>query len=162
MPDAQATHESTLTALIAALAGANIIYGLGMLDQGIVFDYSKLMMDVEIARMVKKTVEGIIVNDETLALDLIRQIGSGGEYVSCQHTYDRFRTVPSQPKLINKTKKESWVEQGSKDFTERGYEEAVSILNSYKVKEISPEGLKKMRAIVNEAEKHYGVVLSEY
>lgn len=133
-----------------------------MLDQGIVFDYSKLMMDVEIARMVKKTVGGITVNDETLALDLIKQIGPGGEYVSCDHTYERFRTVPSEAKLMNKSKKESWIEQGSKSFTDRGYEEAASILSSYKVQELSAGALKNMRAIVNEAEEHYGVTLSEY
>ncbi len=147
---------------MAALAGANVIYGLGMLGQGLIFDYSKLMMDVEISRMIYKVIDGIPVNEETLALELIKKIGPGGEYVSCDHTYKHFRTVPSKPKLICKSTREAWEANGRKDFTDRGYEAAIKIIENYKPVELSEEIKARMRKIVNEAEDYYGVERSDY
>ncbi|NIO04388.1 MAG: Trimethylamine methyltransferase MttB, partial [Proteobacteria bacterium] len=58
-----------------ALAGANLIYGLGMLEMGMTLSFAQLVMDNEFARMIKHVVKGIPVNDETLAVDVIREIG---------------------------------------------------------------------------------------
>ena len=69
MTDAQSGHEKTLTGLLPALAGANLIYGLGMLESGVTMDYGQLVLDNEIARLIKYTVAGIPVNDETLAVE---------------------------------------------------------------------------------------------
>ena len=60
-------HEKTLTALLPALAGANVIYGLGNTETGVTMDYGQMVMDNELAEMVKFTLQGIPVNDETLA-----------------------------------------------------------------------------------------------
>ncbi len=53
MTDAQSGHEKTLTGLLPALAGANLIYGLGMLESGVTLDFGQLVMDAEFARMIK-------------------------------------------------------------------------------------------------------------
>jgi trimethylamine--corrinoid protein Co-methyltransferase len=145
---------------VAALAGVNIVYGLGMLGQGITFDYAKLVMDNEIARMIKEVVTGITVNEETLALEVIRQVGAAGEFVSHEHTYKNFRKELSMNKLINRQNRESWLAEGGKDFTERAYEEAERIYKTYQVEPIEPGVAQSMRGIVNEAEAHYGVRLS--
>jgi len=73
--DAQSGHEKTITSLLPALAGANLIYGLGMLESGVTIDYAQLVMDAEFARMVKYCVPGIPVTDATLSVD-------GGEVVA--------------------------------------------------------------------------------
>jgi len=65
----QLGHEKTLTALTAALAGTNLIYGLGMIESGVTFDYAQLVIDNEMARMVKQVVRGVRVDDEALAVD---------------------------------------------------------------------------------------------
>ncbi|NIS68578.1 MAG: [trimethylamine--corrinoid protein] Co-methyltransferase, partial [Proteobacteria bacterium] len=70
MPDAQAGHEKTITSLLPALAGANLIYGMGMLELGVTFSFGQLMIDNEIAGMVKRVVQGIRVADDTLAVEL--------------------------------------------------------------------------------------------
>lgn len=145
---------------MAALAGVNIIYGLGMLDQGITFDYAKLVMDNEIARMITEVVRGMTVNEETLALEVIRQVGAAGEFVSHEHTYKNFRRELSMNKLINRQTRESWLAEGGKDFTERAYEEAQHIYRTYQVEPIEAGVAETMRQIVNEAEAHYGVTLS--
>jgi trimethylamine--corrinoid protein Co-methyltransferase len=64
--DAQSGHEKTITGLLPALAGANVIYGLGMLEMGITFDLTQLVLDHEFATMMLHSLQGIPVNDETL------------------------------------------------------------------------------------------------
>jgi len=66
-----------LTVLLHALAGANIIYGLGMLEMGITLSFGQLVLDCEFAQMIKHVVRGIPVNDETLAVDATRTRGNG-------------------------------------------------------------------------------------
>ncbi len=61
-----------------------MIYGLGMLGLGITFDYSKLVMDNEFAGMILHALKGIEVDEESLALAAIREVGPGGEFVSAQ------------------------------------------------------------------------------
>ena len=75
MVDAQSGHEKTITGLLPALAGANLIYGLGMIEMGMTIYYGQMVMDNEFARMIKYLVQGIPVNDETLAVDVIKEIG---------------------------------------------------------------------------------------
>ena len=66
--------------MLPALAGANLIYGLGMIEMGMTIDYGQLVMDNEFARMIKHVVQGIAVNDETLAADVIHEIGVGKNF----------------------------------------------------------------------------------
>ena len=71
---------------MAALAGANLIYGAGMTESGVTFDYAQYVLDNDMARMVKHAVQGIPVNDETLDLDDIHAVGSFGDYLSLDST----------------------------------------------------------------------------
>ena len=75
MCDGQAALEKTLTGLPVALAGTSLIYGAGMLEMGVTFDLAQLVMDNEIARMIRKYVAGVAISDPTLALDEIRDVG---------------------------------------------------------------------------------------
>jgi trimethylamine--corrinoid protein Co-methyltransferase len=94
--DAQSGHEKTLTALLPALAGANLIYGLGMIESGMTFDFGQLVMDDEFARMVKHAVAGIPVNDETLAVDIIAG-GTFNDFMGHAHTRKHMRAVSLGP-----------------------------------------------------------------
>ena len=143
------------------MAGVNIIYGLGMLAQGITFDYAQLVIDNEIARMIKEVVGGITVNRDTLALEVIQAVGAAGEFVSHEHTYNRFRGEASKNKLIYRGTRDDWKAGGSKDLTERAYEEALHIFNTFKIKPLPNDVISKMRSVVNEAEDYFGVELSE-
>ncbi len=147
--------------MVAALAGINIIYGLGMLGQGITFDYAQLVIDNEIARMIKEVVGGIMVNKDTLALDVIHAVGAAGEFVSHEHTYSRFREEASKNSLIYRGTRDAWKADGSKDLTQRAYEEAQQILDTFKVKPLPANVISRMRSIVNEAEEYYSVALSK-
>jgi trimethylamine--corrinoid protein Co-methyltransferase len=133
-----------------------MIYGPGMLELGVTFDYAQLVIDNEIARMVNKVIEGISVTDETLAVDVIKEVGSSGQFITQEHTYKHFKEQ-SQSKLIDRRMREAWLDNGGKDLTTRAYEEAIHILETHKPDPL-PEGVpEKLREIVEEAEREYGL-----
>jgi trimethylamine---corrinoid protein Co-methyltransferase len=154
--DAQIGHEKTLTGLIPALAGANMIYGLGMLESGITFDFGQLVLDAEFARMVKHTVKGIPVDDESLAVDVIREVGAFGDFLCHKHTLKRMRSQ-SQPAFIDRTMRENWEKKGSLDVHQKAMNTVRHILETHKPDPLPNDVLQKIRAIVAETEKEMGI-----
>ena len=128
-----------------------------MLELGVTFDFAQLMMDNEIFKMVKKVIGGIEISDVKMALDVIHEVGPGGQFVSHEHTYNNFRIEQSQSKLIDRNNRTGWLNSGGKSMTERAYEEANSILNNYKPEPLPESTVTTLREIVEEAEKEYGL-----
>ena len=135
-----------------ALAGANIIYGLGMLDMGMTLNWAQLVMDNEFAGMIKHIVRGIPVNDETLALDVIHEVGPFGDFISHEHTRKHMKTLQSQPRLIDRRRRDFWEQLGGTDLTHRAREEAKHILKTHKPDPLSPEVASTIRSIVQAAD----------
>lgn len=156
MFDAQAGFEKGITGILPALAGANIIYGLGMLEMGITFDLAQLVWDHELAGMMLYALKGIPVNDMTLAVDVIKEMGIGKDYLSHPTTYEYMRSQ-SQTDLIDRRMRERWTALGSKDAYQRAKEKTREILETYQPPQLSDEVLQKVRSIVVEAEKELGV-----
>lgn len=143
--------------MLPALAGANLIYGLGMLEMGITFDFAQLVMDDEIVRMIQKCVEGISINEEEMAVAIIQQVGACGEFISHEHTFHHFKKQ-SQAKLIDRRMRDAWMAEGGKDLTERAYEEARYILKNHKPDPLPGGVTETLREIVLDAEAEYGVI----
>jgi trimethylamine--corrinoid protein Co-methyltransferase len=138
------------------LAGANLIYGLGMIEMGMTIDFGQLVMDNEFAKMIKFLLRGIPVNDETLAVDVIREIGIGKNFLSHDATFKHMRSQ-SQPKLIDRRMREEWEATGSTDIYERASKEARRILETHKPDPLPDDVMATLRSIVVEAEKELGV-----
>ena len=156
MVDAQSGHEKTLTGLMPALAGANLIYGLGMIESGMTFDFGQLVMDDEFAAMIKLCVGGIPVSDETLAIDVIDEVGPFGDFLSHDHTMAHMREQ-SQPGLIDRRVREEWKASGSSTLHERALEKARQILATH-VPDPLPDGVAdQLKAIICDAERELGV-----
>jgi trimethylamine--corrinoid protein Co-methyltransferase len=115
-----------------------------------------MVMDNEFARMIKYLVQGIAVNDETLAVDVIKEIGVGKDFLSHASTYKHMRTQ-SQPKLIDRRMREDWQAAGGTDIYQRALEEARYILENHKPDPLADDVLAAIRAIVEEAEAELGV-----
>ena len=127
-----------------------------MLELGLTYDYAQMVMDNEMAKMIKKSVCGISVSDETLAIDVIKQVGTAGNFISEEHTFKHMRSQ-SKSKVIDRRMREVWLADGGKDFTERAYEVARSILEDYKP-DFLPESVQaELRLIVEETEIEFGV-----
>ncbi len=129
--DAQSGHEFTLTAIIPALAGANLIYGVGMLDSALTWDYASAYLQNEFIDMVLRVVNGIEVTEESLAMDVIREVGPAGEFITHDHTYRNFKKL-SHPKLMNRDSREGWEAAGSIDIVDLAYEKSLELLKSFK------------------------------
>jgi trimethylamine--corrinoid protein Co-methyltransferase len=149
--DGQAALEKTLTGLPVALAGPSIIYGAGMLEMGVTFDLAQLVMDNEIARMVRKYLAGVPVNDETLALDEIRDIGSFKDYLSTDFTYAHMREL-SISNLLDRRVRVEWEAGGAFDAAARATAEALRILDGHQVEPLPDEVRDGMTRILAEVE----------
>ena len=156
MVDAQSGHEKTITGILPALAGANVIYGLGMLEMGITFDLAQLVLDNEIAGMIKHAVRGIPVNDETLAVDVIKALGIGQDYLSHESTFNHMKSQ-SQAYLIDRRMREDWEAGGGKDMYQRAHDKMIDILETHKPASLPDDVLGTIRSIVEAAEKELGV-----
>jgi trimethylamine--corrinoid protein Co-methyltransferase len=153
VPDIQSGYEFTLSATLSALAGGNILFGAGVLEQGLTFDYAKLIMDAEMIRMIQIAIKGIGITDETLAMDVIHEVGPGGAYISHEHSLRTMKSQ-SQSKLFDRRSRTDWMELTQETaIRERAYQAAIEILQNHKPPPL-PEGASKtMKEIVVEFEK---------
>jgi trimethylamine--corrinoid protein Co-methyltransferase len=153
VPDIQSGYEFTLSATLSSLAGANIAFGCGVLEQGLTFDYAKLVMDAEMIRMIQIAIKGITITDETLDMDVIHEVGPGASYINHDHTLSAMRSQ-SQTRLFDRRSRDGWMERtGGQPIRERAYEAAIDIIKNYKTI-LLPEGASgTMREIVEEFEK---------
>jgi trimethylamine--corrinoid protein Co-methyltransferase len=122
-----------------------------MLEMGITFDLAQLVLDNEVAGLIKRTVRGIEVNDETLSLDTIKEIGPFKDYLAHETTFKHMRLTTS-PKLMDRRMRPRWENDGSKDAYERARKEVHRILETHKPVKLSDEVLKQVRDIVDGAE----------
>jgi trimethylamine--corrinoid protein Co-methyltransferase len=151
--DMQAGHEKTLTALLPALAGANMIYGFGMLDIGMTFDFSSLVADNEFIRMIRRILQGVPVNDESLALDVIHEVGARGSYLMHDHTLNNYKIEQSRVKLLERRNRDQWLNSGAADYSARIEEEMRQILNTHQPKPLPESVALELKSIIAEAEK---------
>jgi trimethylamine--corrinoid protein Co-methyltransferase len=158
--DAQAGYEKAITGLLPALAGANVIYGLGMLEMGITFDLAQLVWDHEIAEMILHSLKGVPVNDETLAVDVIKEMGIGKDYLAHETTLKHMRSQ-SQAHLIDRRMREDWEAAGSTDAYKRAHDKMIDILETYEPPPLPDDVQENVRSIVVEAEKELGVYRGE-
>ncbi len=149
-------HEKTLTGLMAALAGANLIYGPGMLESGITFDFAQLVLDSEFARMIKHTVQGFDVNAETLAMEVIQDIGPAGHFLSHMHTLEHMRTQ-SRTELVDRSNMEKWQAAGATDIYTRATLKAQQILTEHQPQPLPESIAAEIRAIITETEGELGI-----
>ena len=139
------------------MAGANLIYGLGMIEMGMTIDFGQLVMDNEFARMIKFVCKGIPVNDEMLAADVIHEIGIGKDFLGHdQHLQPHEIPIPAQtdrPPECGRTGR-----RRKHRYVSKGQEEARHILETHKPDPLPDDVLATMRSIVEEAEEELGVV----
>ena len=127
-----------------------------MLEMGITFDLAQLVWDHEIAEMILHAMKGVPVNDTTLAVDVIKEMGIGRDYLSHPTTYEHMRSQ-SQARLMDRRMREDWEAAGSTDAYKRSHDKMIDILETYEPPKRSDEVLKEVRSIVVEAEKELGV-----
>jgi trimethylamine--corrinoid protein Co-methyltransferase len=92
-PNWQAGLENGLSTFMASVAMSDMLLGVGLLHGSRIWSFAQMMMDCEIFSIIHKTMQGIIVDDETLALDTIAAVGPGGNFLTQKHTLKHMRDV---------------------------------------------------------------------
>ena len=138
------------------MAGANTIYGSGMLELGMTFSKEQLVIDNDIIQMVKKAMEGVPVNDETLAVDQIKKVGIGNNFLALKKTRELIN-LPSSPALFDRLMHGDWKAMGGKDLATRAHETVVDVLQNHEIPPIDQDIYNDMKAIVDKADKDFKI-----
>jgi trimethylamine--corrinoid protein Co-methyltransferase len=128
--DEQAAIEGVINIATSALVGGNMIHDVGYIEQGLTSCMEMMVASDEMIDMVKRIMCGIPVDDDTMGLDVMDDIGPGGHFLEHDHTYSRFRTEIWRPKLIDRQNWEDWTAAGSKRHGERVNERVKEILEA--------------------------------
>jgi len=151
-PDAQAGAEVMMNAMVAALSGVNLIHDCGYLAGGSVGSMEMAVVANEIAGMVLRIARGVEVSDETLAVDVIREVGPGGHFLSHKHTLKWVRDA-FMPQLFDRTSEVTWAKAGKKQIYEVARERAKKILEEHAPEPLPKDVQQKISNIVKKAEK---------
>ena len=138
------------------MAGANQIYGAGMIESGVTFDFGQLVMDNEIARMIKFVVAGIVVTDETLAVEDIAQVGAFGDFLSLDATLKHMREL-SQPEVLDRRVREDWEARGARELYATCLAKARDIIREHVPEPVPDDVAARVHAIVEETDRAAGV-----
>jgi len=152
MVDAQSGHEKTMSALLPALAGITSIYGMGMLELGMTMSYEQLLIDAEIVRMVRRVMQGIIVDDIHLAAKVLEEVGPGGMFLMQDHTLEFMRQELSNTKIFDRRMLQAWVSDGGLDTFQVANKQAKEILENYKPTPLPDDINRELRRIVEDVE----------
>jgi trimethylamine--corrinoid protein Co-methyltransferase len=130
--DAQAGYETMLTLFTAQLAGGNfILHSGGILESYLCVSFEKLMIDDEVMGMVRRIGRGVQVNEETLAFDVVKEVGPQGAFIDHDHTFENFRTEFYQPVMSDRNNALTWREQGSLTAEQRANARWKKLLSEY-------------------------------
>jgi trimethylamine--corrinoid protein Co-methyltransferase len=136
--DIQAGLERTATLLQAVLAGVNLITCGGTLDGTMLESEALLMLDDELCGAALRVARGIEVDEGTLALDLIKQIGSTGNYLAEEHTVRRFREEHYIPTLLPREPYDAWQDAGGQTALDQAKERVRQVLANHQPRELDP------------------------
>lgn len=148
--DQQAAAEAALSLTVETLTGGNIIHDLGYLESGLTFSFVQLAICDEIVSWLKGFCKEYEVNNETLALDLVSEVGPDGQYLNTQHTLQHYRER-WYPKLFERSTYDSWLEEGGKSLVERATETVESMLADHKPEPLASKKREKLQKILSRA-----------
>jgi trimethylamine--corrinoid protein Co-methyltransferase len=149
--DGQAAAEAALTLLAESLVGGNIIHDLGYLESGLTFSLAQLVICEEMIGWIAAFLNGVAVSDETLALDVIAQVGPEGQYLSTEHTRRHFREM-WVPELFERDDHKTWRQKGGKTLGERAAERVQQILEEHRPEPLPDDVRTQLRRIVARSE----------
>jgi len=130
--DQQSGFEVTLSLMTSLLHGANIIHDVGFMDAGLQGSLILIAICNEILGFLRAATAGVVVNDETLALDVIEDLGPTGNYLGHEHTVRHFKE-PFYSKLIDKNPYSVWQKRGGKTMEERATKMVDDILAKHQL-----------------------------
>ncbi len=151
--DAQAGLESAFSILSHGLSGLNLIHDVGYMASGMACSLEQLVMGNEVVGMTKRFVEGITVTRETIARQIIKDVGPGSNFLAQQHTMDHFKKELWTASLLNRQDIDTWNTAGKPSMEDRVKEEVKMITETHKPEPLSDKILSELDRLKKEGEK---------
>jgi trimethylamine--corrinoid protein Co-methyltransferase len=129
--DEQAAADATFSVLVALLGGSNLVHDVGYLEAGLTSSPEMIVFTAEIISMMRHFMAGVSLDAESLALDVIHQVGPGGDFLTAKHTLQHFREL-WQPSLFDRRRTEDWIAAGSPRLGARLREKTVEIIQEHR------------------------------
>jgi trimethylamine---corrinoid protein Co-methyltransferase len=146
--DEQAAAEAHQKLFLSAIAGSNLIHDVGYIDNGMTSSFELLVMCNDFAGRVRRFLRGFVVSEETMALDVIHQIGPGKEYLTHSSTLSRFKEESWMPELMSRQYYQSWEKSGGKTMKQLANEKVRWIVENHKSQGLPEDVEKQVKKIV--------------
>lgn len=152
--DAQAGYETGVLDMFTALSGSELVIECTSsgIEDTVLSVYEQAAIGNEICGMVYRILRGIEVTPDTLAVDVIREVGPGGQFLAHSHTREHYRLENWEAKLGNRMARDEWEESGAPDIRARAREEVTRILATHHPKPLDIDVQRKLQQIVEKAE----------
>jgi trimethylamine--corrinoid protein Co-methyltransferase len=136
------------------MSGGKLIIGAGAVEATMALSPVQLVIDDEVMAIAKRWAEGIPVDDDTLALDLLDEVGPRGDFLAEEHTIEHLRAgAVFETHFFERVPREMWETRGAPTIEQKAQEKARSILASHEVPPLPDEVLRDLAAIVGSADR---------
>jgi trimethylamine--corrinoid protein Co-methyltransferase len=153
--DQQTGMEVTLSLMTALLHGANIVHDVGFMDSGLQGSLQLQVIANDSLGFLRAMTRGVMVNDETLALDVIEELGPTGDYLTHPHTL-RHLKEPFYSKLADKGTYSQWQQRGATTMEERAARQVDKILKDHEPEPLPADVQRGIREIVEREQRDLG------
>jgi trimethylamine--corrinoid protein Co-methyltransferase len=150
--DWQAAVDDSLSTFASVMTCADMMNGCGLLNGSKILNYPHMVMESEIYGIVQKVADGIVVDDETLALDVIERVGPNGTYLAERHTRRHMKEI-WRPTVWDRTPYDTWLREGRRGALEKATEIADDILANHRPEPLPDDVTAELRAIVARADE---------
>jgi len=152
-PGDQAVLEYYTGCVGPLLAGADLMCGVGLLEDSSCLFYEQIVIDNEIVGAIARLIRGEWADDDTMALDVIEKVGPGKNFLAQRHTLMHMKTDIFMPTLIDRRSFDAWAQDGSKTMRDRAREKVKDILANHKVPPLDKSVQAKLDAVIERAKK---------
>jgi trimethylamine--corrinoid protein Co-methyltransferase len=150
-PNWHAGLENSLSTFMACVVMSDMLLGVGLLHGSRIWSYAQMLMDCEIYSVIHKMMQGIVVDEASLALDAIRSVGPGGNFLSQKHTLQHMREI-FVPQFMDRRPYNTWEEKGD-DGRDWALAKARQILENQHPEPLDPLLSAELRRIIAAMEK---------
>ncbi|MBN1992930.1 MAG: trimethylamine methyltransferase family protein [Anaerolineae bacterium] len=128
--DAQAAADAQFAVLVALLAKTNLNHDVGYLESGLTGSPEMMVLTNEIISMTRSFAAGVSLDDEALAVEVINEVGPGGQFINHDHTFAHWREL-WLPQLFNRQRLDAWEKQGANDINVALRDKTIALMDEH-------------------------------
>jgi len=147
VPDEQAAAEAAFSLLLESLAGSHLVHDVGYLESGLCNSLEQIAICDELINFVKRFMQGLEVSEETLALDVVDEVGPHGDFLGTKHTVEHFKE-DWYPNLLDRNNFEGWAAEGGNTLRQRAQARVDEILADHRPEPLPADVQQKLDEIV--------------